>query len=79
MAEVRVEAQRGYAGELLHNRKFLIGTIIFLALLAAALVGNFFVDPVQRRTGSFPARLPPGPGGLLGTDSLGRSIAIQMS
>jgi len=79
MAEVRVEAQRGYAGELLRNRKFLIGMIIFLALLAVAVAGSLFVDPVQRRTGSFPARLPPGPGGLLGTDSLGRSVAIQMS
>ncbi len=79
MAEVRVAAQRGYAGELLRNRKFLIGTIIFLALLAAAVVGNLFVDPVQRRTGSFPSRQPPGPGAPLGTDSLGRSVAIQMS
>ncbi len=79
MAEVRVEAQRGYARELLRNRKFLIGTSIFLALLAVAVAGSLFVDPVQRRTGSFPVRLPPGPGAPLGTDSLGRSIAIQMS
>jgi len=79
MAEVRVEAQRGYAGELLRNRKFFIGTIIFLALLAVAVTGSLFVDPAQRRTGSFPARLPPGRGAPLGTDSLGRSVAIQMS
>lgn len=79
MAEVRVEAQRGYAGELLRNRKFLIGMIVFLALLSMALAGSLFVDPTQRRTGSFPARLPPGPGGLLGTDSLGRNVAIQIS
>jgi peptide/nickel transport system permease protein len=79
MQGVRVEAQRGYAGQLLRNRKFLIGVIIFLTLLAVAVVGNLLVDPAQRRTGSFPARLPPGPGGLLGTDSLGRSIAIQMT
>jgi peptide/nickel transport system permease protein len=79
MAEVRVEAQRGYAGELLRNRKFFIGTIIFFTLLAVAVAGSLFVDPMQRRTGSFPARLSPGPGGLLGTDSLGRSVAIQMS
>jgi peptide/nickel transport system permease protein len=52
---------------------------IILTLVALAALGNLFVDPVQRRTGSFPARLPPGPGGPLGTDSLGRSIAIQMS
>lgn len=79
MAEVQAQTQRGYAGELLRNRKFLIGIIIFSMLVAVALAGSLFVDPVQRRTGSFPARLPPGPGGLLGTDSLGRSIAIQMS
>jgi peptide/nickel transport system permease protein len=80
MAEVRVEARRAYTQELLRNRKFVIGASIFLLLLAVALVGNLFVDPVQRRTGSFPVRLPPGgEGGLLGTDSLGRSVAIQMS
>lgn len=79
MAVAPVEAQRGYAGELLHNRKFLIGMIILVALLAAAVLGNLLVDPGQRRTGSFPARLPPGSGALLGTDSLGRSVAIQMS
>ena len=79
MAAVVVEAQRGYAGALLRNRKFLIGIIIFLTLLAVAVVGNFFVQPESRRTGSFPARLPPGPGGLLGTDTLGRSIAVQWS
>jgi peptide/nickel transport system permease protein len=79
MAELRVEAGRGYAGELLRNRKFSVGMVIFLVLLVVALAGSVFVDPVMRRTGSFPARLPPGPGGPLGTDSLGRSIAIQMT
>ncbi len=80
MAVVPVEAQRGYAGELLRNRKFLIGMIIFLTLLAAAVAGSLFVQPGYRRAGSFPVRLPPGgSGGLLGTDTLGRSIAVQMS
>ena len=79
MAEVRVEAPRRYTTELLSNTKFLIGAIIVLALLTVAVGGNLVVDPTQRRTGSFPARLPPGSEALLGTDSLGRSIAIQMS
>ncbi|HIC94763.1 MAG TPA: ABC transporter permease [Anaerolineae bacterium] len=79
MAVVSVKAQRGYAGALLRNKKFLVGTIIFLTLLAMAVAGNLFVQPESRRTGSFPARLPPGPGGLLGTDTLGRSVAIQLS
>jgi len=79
MTVVSVETQRGYAGLLLRNKKFLIGTIIFLTLLAAAVIGNLFVQPESRRTGSFPARLPPGPGGLLGTDTLGRSVAVQMA
>lgn len=78
-ASASVQEQRGYLGQLLRNKKFAVGLGIILTLVALAVLGNLFVDPVQRRTGSFPARLPPGPGGLLGTDSLGRSIAIQMS
>lgn len=79
MTVVPIQAPRGYAGEFLHNRKFLVGILIFLTLLIVALLGNLLVDPGQRNTGSFPPRLPPGPAAWLGTDSLGRSIAIQMS
>ena len=79
MAVAPVQEQTGYLGQLLRNWKFMVGMGIILALVALAVVGGLFVDPEQRRTGSFPARLPPGPGGLLGTDSLGRSIGIQMS
>lgn len=79
MAVVPVQAPRGYAGEFLHNKKFLVGILIFLTLLVVALLGNLLLDPGQRSTGSFAPRLPPGPGAWLGTDSLGRSIAIQMS
>lgn len=53
--------------------------LIFLALLIAAAVGSLFVGPGQRSAGSFPARLPPRSEALLGTDSLGRSVAIQMT
>jgi peptide/nickel transport system permease protein len=64
---------------LLRNQKFLIGTTVILVLVVAALIGGLVSPPGLRRAGSLPARLPPGPGGLLGTDSLGRSVALQMS
>lgn len=64
---------------LLRNQKFLIGTTVILALVILALIGGLISPPELRRAGSLPARLPPGPGGLLGTDSLGRSVALQMS
>lgn len=64
---------------LLRNQKFLIGTTVILALVILALIGGLVSPPALRRAGSLPARLPPGPGGLLGTDSLGRSVALQMS
>jgi peptide/nickel transport system permease protein len=79
MATVQVETQKGYVGELLRNRKFLMGMIIFLSLLTLAVIGSLSTDPASRRSGSFPARLPPGPGSPLGTDTLGRSIAVQLS
>jgi len=79
MAIVPLYQQRGYVRVLARNRKFVVGVVIFLALLLIALAGSLFVEPAQRRSGAFPVRLPPGPGRPLGTDSLGRSIAVQMS
>jgi len=79
MAVVPLYQQRGYVRVLARNRKFVVGVAIFLALLLIALAGSLFVEPAQRRSGAFPVRLPPGPGRPLGTDSLGRSIAVQMS
>lgn len=71
--------RRGLLWELLENRKFTIGATIFLALLLIALGGNVFVEASQRASGTFPSRQPPGGEFLLGTDSLGRSIAIQLT
>jgi peptide/nickel transport system permease protein len=48
-------------------------------MVIVGIVGTLLTQPELRRTGSFPVRLPPGPGGLLGTDALGRSVAIQLS
>ena len=64
---------------LFRNRKFLIGFVIIAALVTVAVVSNTLTEPALRRTGSFLPKLPPGPGRPLGTDSLGRSVAIQMS
>ncbi|MGA9351697.1 MAG: ABC transporter permease [Anaerolineae bacterium] len=64
---------------LLRNKKFLLGIIIILMLVALAIISNALTDPTLRRTGSFLPKQPPGTGAPLGTDGLGRSIAIQMS
>jgi peptide/nickel transport system permease protein len=79
MAVVAVEEPRGYLWVLLHNRKFVLGMGIILTLVALSVAGSLLTEPGQRRSGSFSPRQPPGPGGLLGTDSLGRSVAIQMA
>jgi peptide/nickel transport system permease protein len=62
---------------LLGNRKFTIGAIVFLAIAATAIIGGWFVDPADRRTGAFPAKQPPSAEAILGTTSLGQSVAIQ--
>src|SRR5688572_17495999 len=72
------QIQRGFLPRLFSNRNFTVGLAIFLIMLVAALAVNFFVDPALHRTGAFPPRLPPGPVARLGTDSLGRSIGIQL-
>lgn len=78
-AGVAVPGWRGHLGLLLRNRKFCFGLCLLLALVVPAVVGDLFTPPDLRRTGAFPARLAPGPGGLMGTDSLGRSVAVQMA
>jgi peptide/nickel transport system permease protein len=80
MTVVPIQAQqRGYLWLLLHNSKFVVGMIIILTLATLALTGNLLAPPEQLRSGAFPPRLPPGPGGLLGTDSLGRSVTFQLA
>jgi peptide/nickel transport system permease protein len=72
-------APPSFVGQLSRNRKFVGGGIIFGALLLVALLTTLLADPVLRSTGSFPPRQPPGAEAWLGTDSLGRSITIQLS
>ncbi|MGH2544591.1 MAG: ABC transporter permease [Ardenticatenaceae bacterium] len=79
MAAIAIPLERGYAPALLRNRKFLLGMTILLALAVVAVAGDLLIDPAARRSGSVGPRLAPGPGGLLGSDSLGRSIAVQLT
>jgi peptide/nickel transport system permease protein len=78
MATLAIERQ-GLSRALLQNKKFVVGLIMFAALAGVALAGSLTVRPEDRRSGSLPARLPPGPQAPLGSDSLGRSIAVQMT
>jgi peptide/nickel transport system permease protein len=70
-------AGRGALAVLFSNRKFTVGTIVFVLIAAAALIGGLLVDPAERRTGAFPAKQPPSAEAILGTTSLGQSVAIQ--
>jgi peptide/nickel transport system permease protein len=73
------QVQQGYAWTLAQNKKFLVGMVLFLTLAVAALIGGLSVSPASRRSGSLPARVRPGLQAVLGSDALGRSIAVQMS
>lgn len=77
-APVIIRRQRTFSWLLLHNQKFVTGTSIFLAIFLMAIFANFFIETGKRVSGSMPIRLAPGAEALLGTDSLGRSIASQM-
>jgi len=63
---------------LLRNSKFVIGISVILLLVLFGLAGTFLTTPDMRRTGAYPVRLPPGTQALLGTDSMGRSVAVQL-
>jgi peptide/nickel transport system permease protein len=64
---------------ILRNRKIVSGALIFLVILGVALGGTFAFDASLRRTGSVPRKLVPGVGGLLGTTSVGQSVAALMT
>lgn len=71
--------RRGFVTILLGNRKFVAGAVVFLTLLFLALAGSRTVEPNERRTGAFPARQAPSATAILGTTSLGQSVAIQLT
>ncbi len=73
------QVEHGFLSRLFRNRRFTFGSLLFLALLGAALVTSFIVTPEMRRTGAFLPRQAPSPELLLGSDSLGRSVAVQLS
>jgi peptide/nickel transport system permease protein len=62
---------------LLRNRKFILGATVFLGLLVLAIVGNLVIGAGARRTGAYLPNLSPGDKTLLGTTSLGQSVAAQ--
>jgi len=77
LVEVPAEAGRETARTLLKNTKLVVGTAVFLVLLLTALIGGTFVEPKERRTGAFPRKQDPSSAAILGTTSLGQSVAVQ--
>lgn len=78
MASVAIRKPKSFAELLLENQKFIIGLLIFLLMVAISIAANVFIDTGLRVSGSLPVRQPPGEENLLGTDSLGRSVASEL-
>ncbi len=77
--QVLIERQ-SVISSLRENRKFVWGSVIFLTILLAALIGAQFVEPAMRRTGAYPQKAPPSldpPALWFGTTSLAQSISVQ--
>lgn len=70
---------QGFLARLARNRRFMIGMAIFLAMLISALVAATFIDPSMRRAGAFMPRQSPNAEVWFGSDSLGRSISVQLT
>jgi peptide/nickel transport system permease protein len=77
LSQPPVATPHGFAAILLHNRKFVFGMVVFLSLGMLALVGSLQVEPADRRTGAFSARQAPSMEAVLGTTTLGQSVAVQ--
>jgi peptide/nickel transport system permease protein len=71
--------RRETARLLLRNKKFVAGSAVFLTILLVALIGGLFVSPAERRTGAFPRKEAPSSAAILGTTSLGQSVAVQLT
>jgi peptide/nickel transport system permease protein len=78
-AGIGEQIQRGFLARLFRNRNFTVGLGFFLLMWVTALVIGLLVDPAMRRAGAFPPRQPPLQDTLFGTDSLGRSVGIQLT
>ena len=73
------EAPRTIGFILLHNRNFLIGASLFLAIVVVAVASSLIVGPVPLRSGAFLPKLAPGAAGaLFGTTALGQSVLAQL-
>lgn len=73
------QAARGFLARLFGNRRFTVGMVIFLAMLLAAFFASLSIEPAMRRAGAFLPRQAPGAEVWFGTDSLGRSIGVQLT
>ncbi len=71
--------RRGFLWSLFTNQKFLLGFTIFMIILLGGIIARQVMPSEYRLTGSSQPSLPPGREHILGTDSLGRDIAVQMS
>ncbi len=79
MAAAAISQPRGYSWALLRNKKFVAGALFFLTLATITFIIDRSVPAAARRSGANLPRLAPGQVAFMGTDSLGRSIAVQLA
>jgi peptide/nickel transport system permease protein len=78
LAFAPVTARRRALATLLHERAFVVGALVFLALGLGAFLTGHLLDPRLQRSGAFPPKLAP-PAVVLGTTSLGQSVFAQLT
>jgi peptide/nickel transport system permease protein len=74
-----VAEPRGVAARILHDPNFVAGATVFLVFGLGALLVGHLVDPRALRSGAFLPRQPPNAAAILGTTSLGQSVAVQLT
>ncbi|MFQ5793504.1 MAG: ABC transporter permease [Candidatus Bipolaricaulia bacterium] len=71
--------KQGILGKLFGNQKFVIGFTIIAVIFIGGFIARNVLPFEYRRTGAFPSRRPPSLEHIMGTDSLGRRIDVQLA
>jgi peptide/nickel transport system permease protein len=78
VASIRLRQARRFAARLIEHRSFLIGSLLFLAIVACAGLADVLAPDDPNRNDYAAILMGPGPGHRFGTDAFGRDVFARV-